>query len=381
MRRLFGRISRPPQSAPRPAVSGSPRSRARSILESAIAQVAAAVEPQSLQDEALATLWASPPSADTDSERGASATAAALLSALRAALPAPSPCAPVPLRTQLAMDIADIIRPYTIGGTPGAEHRQALRDNARAVLDAFDSGAPEVLALLEEGGGTPAAYQALYLDLATALPSDNLPAVSASESELSNEQEIGVLFPGLVEAHPQNGLSLRMTFGVPTLSGTETFDRVYNSTPAVAAAGADGAVLAGFGLTPLDVYNAADVVGDLVERLAEDGVEPICLNPNGTLDNTDEPEDLFIEEVALVTGLDAETSRTLLGWLLGTASGAAPYVFTGVHATQRPGCPLAPPVRSGTPRQAARRALGRSGHHRVRVQVRACSAGSPDDGT
>ena len=301
---------------------GLSRSRTRTLLEEAIALVATSVEPRDDVSEANTR--------DAD----------ALFDALRAALPTPTPHAPVPLRADPDMTVADLLRPYVSTDPLAPEDRKSLRDNAHAVVEALDAGDPAALAVIEGGGGSPEAYEALYQDLAHALQVETEEAVplTASPSDLDQEAEIGRLFLELVEAHPLNGKSLEMAFGVPRDASPETFDLVYNSTPAAHSAGSKGAFLAGHGLSPMDFFQAADAVGDLVERIAEDTDETVCLAEDGTLERPSLSPTLFVDEVAHVTGLGPEQAQGVLEWLLGTAKGGAPAVFTGVRAEESLPC-------------------------------------------
>lgn len=321
---------------------GLPRSRVRSLLEEAVALVAASVEPPATVDAgdwfALTSLWqshhASRRTPAPDAEQKASRAAQSLLRALRRALPPASPHAPTPIRTNEPMNTtaADLLRAYLGNTAPSPSERQALRENAHAVLDALSAEDAAAVSALQEGrGGSEANYELLYRDLATAFEEKvGAPPLSPTPpDDLEEEREIGQLFLALIEAHPLNGQSLEMTFSNLGEVDPEVQERVYYSTPAVAAAGLKGAFLARVGLTPLDFFQAADVVGDLAERLEEETGKPVCLSKDGLLRDTEEPETLFVNEIAYVTGVKTEVATHMLRWLL-RASEGAPRVFTGV---------------------------------------------------
>ena len=314
---------------------GLSRAHARALLEAATAHVAAAVEPPPVRARARREPLATHPGADHAQRRGRLAAPGSphLLQALREALPTPTPHAPTPVHAGTPMTAADLLRPY-LTGAPPPEDRDALRHNAAVVLDALDAGDPAAVAVLDQEGA-PEGYRALYADLAAALEpeigADPLDATTPQD-DLDEEAQIGHLFFALAEAHPQNGSSLRMTLGGLPEVDPETHERVYYSTPAVAMAGAKGAFLASRGLTPMTFFQAADAVGDLAERLAEEGLSSVCLAADGTLQDTDEPESLFVDEVSYVTGLDEHGARLVLTWLLAVAGAGAPDVFTGTRA-------------------------------------------------
>ena len=320
---------------------GLSRARTRDLLEEATARVAAAVEPPpSIADDAWQALLAVYSGAPHDraQSRLAAQASAGLLRALRESLPTPTPNAPTPVQSALPMTAADLLLPYRTG-TPSSDERAALRTNAQAVLDALDKGDAAAVAVFDEQG-TSEGYEALYADLAAALESEAgaAPDVAASQSDLDEEAEIGQLFLTLVEAHPQNGASLKLALGGLPEVDADMHARVYHSTLAVASAGPQGAFLASRGLTPMTFFQAADAVGDLVERLSEEGTDYVCLSSGGLLENTEEPETLVVDEVAYVTGLDSKTAQLVLTWLLATATGGASEVFTGVRVEEKLAC-------------------------------------------
>ncbi|WP_337177083.1 hypothetical protein [Paludisphaera sp.] len=199
-------------------------------------------------------------------------------------------------------------------------------------LDAFD---PDTLAML---------YDALAGDVPGTVPAE-AGSLAAAMQDASRDEDVCIGWAwanALMVDLPDNLGNLdRCLEGAPI--APDGVVKLLMEQVDSKAAGRDAAhwvrALARRGLSPVSIFQAADAVSGLIERLARRGKlregQGLLLDASGGLSGPEDfGRDMVIESIGHATDCEPSTARRLIAWLVGVAQ-ARPRLFRGLEAEPR----------------------------------------------